>query len=588
MAEGPPYVGPNVTISGTPAAAYNLLIMITLGGSVGTATFKWSTNNGSSWTTGATTGSAVSLGPTGLVVNFAAGTYVINTLCASPTFGWSSAVGTSIVDGGVTWLVMDGGAALDTINGGSVSARNVSIFGCTSGIIVDGTESAKFDNIYAQAPTSGGFAAFWLAQSLTTQSQHYGTLGGVGTNAVFADSLNIYGYPYAIADDGGQLRSFRNANAELSSKGMLFAGAATVYLDTIDLSDGAGTTQLGGAQAQSPNIPAANTGGRYFGAGGSRVVMKSVGFGSITGQAAINVNPGLPSRADYSVLTIEGVLFGGATGPAITGGANLDHFADHGGSTTNYSTNVAMIDAMPASSTFQGQWTYGATYKGFGVNTLPPSVGSGLATAGLRQTAVTDVASSVSTYTCDSGTFPDYVIAVHPHIGGSAITIPAPAAGRHLIVMDEDGTSAANPITLTPTSGTVAGASTFVLQTNNGAVHLVGNAAGTEWDIISQPKALLSRSAAVDVSSGATPAASVYNCDIIQVTGTQTGNQSLTLPSIPGRIWYLDLSGWTGGGHNLFVFTGSNGITLAASVMQAGQLGAIVACVAANTPVRMA
>jgi hypothetical protein len=77
--------GPVVTRTGVTLGEYQFVIEITTGGAVGTAVFRWSTDNGVTWTSGVTTAATVVLGTTGNTANFAAGTYVIAT-----TYSWLS------------------------------------------------------------------------------------------------------------------------------------------------------------------------------------------------------------------------------------------------------------------------------------------------------------------------------------------------------------------------------------------------------------------------------------------------------------------------------------------------------------------
>lgn len=77
--------GPVVTVTGTPLGEYDFVIEITTGGAVATAIFRWSSNGGSTWTTGVTTAATVLLGATGVTANFAAGTYVV-----ASTYAWTS------------------------------------------------------------------------------------------------------------------------------------------------------------------------------------------------------------------------------------------------------------------------------------------------------------------------------------------------------------------------------------------------------------------------------------------------------------------------------------------------------------------
>jgi hypothetical protein len=65
-----------VTFSGTPVGDYKIVIQVTSNGNQSTAVFKWSINSGTDYTTGATASSSgVTLGNTGVVVTFPAGSY---------------------------------------------------------------------------------------------------------------------------------------------------------------------------------------------------------------------------------------------------------------------------------------------------------------------------------------------------------------------------------------------------------------------------------------------------------------------------------------------------------------------------------
>lgn len=95
-----------VTITGVPTADIDGRIEITTGGIVGTAQFSWYTDGGTTpVATGVVTAASVVLGATGLTVNFAAGTYVLND-----TYDWNSYAALS--NGGVPFY---GGTGTDDI-----------------------------------------------------------------------------------------------------------------------------------------------------------------------------------------------------------------------------------------------------------------------------------------------------------------------------------------------------------------------------------------------------------------------------------------------------------------------------------------
>lgn len=99
---------PAVTLTGAATESVSLLIKITLGGAVGTATFSWSPNGGISWTTGVLTAASVVLTGTGLTADFAAGTYTLNNVYSAQT-----ALGFAAASAGVITLSQYQGGLVD-------------------------------------------------------------------------------------------------------------------------------------------------------------------------------------------------------------------------------------------------------------------------------------------------------------------------------------------------------------------------------------------------------------------------------------------------------------------------------------------
>ena len=91
---------PVVTLTGTPTANAQIVIQITAGGVGTAAVFKWSSNGGTSFTTGVSVAAAVALIGTGLVANFAVSppdTYALNNLyTANSTLGFAVAVSAAV------------------------------------------------------------------------------------------------------------------------------------------------------------------------------------------------------------------------------------------------------------------------------------------------------------------------------------------------------------------------------------------------------------------------------------------------------------------------------------------------------------
>jgi phage tail sheath gpL-like len=87
--------GPVVGTSGTPTADREFIVEITTGGALGVAVFKWTNNDGQTYTTGVTAGATVALSD-GVSITMAAGTYVVAetysfSTVAAATFGTATA-----------------------------------------------------------------------------------------------------------------------------------------------------------------------------------------------------------------------------------------------------------------------------------------------------------------------------------------------------------------------------------------------------------------------------------------------------------------------------------------------------------------
>ena len=99
--------------------------------------------------------------------------------------------------------------------------------------------------------------------------------------------------------------------------------------------------------------------------------------------------------------------------------------------------------------------------------------------------SATGVVAKTANYTVDAGGTPDAVVLCDSATGTSAftITMPSAAIGRRLTVKDSGGGAASYNITIaTPSSETIDGSATFVLNINYGAVTLTSD--GTNWFIV--------------------------------------------------------------------------------------------------------
>jgi hypothetical protein len=86
---------------------------------------------------------------------------------------------------------------------------------------------------------------------------------------------------------------------------------------------------------------------------------------------------------------------------------------------------------------------------------------------------------SISGATTLDTTTTDYIVLANSSSAGFTITLPAATSGRKLVIKDSGGSAQTNNITISPASGTIDGASTFVLNNNYQSVDLVSD--GINW-----------------------------------------------------------------------------------------------------------
>lgn len=116
------------------------------------------------------------------------------------------------------------------------------------------------------------------------------------------------------------------------------------------------------------------------------------------------------------------------------------------------------------------------------VGTLTALSVSGLSTLSSGQIVKTRVVTAAGAVTV---TATDYIVIVNKASGASTVVnLPAAgsATGQVYIIKDGKGDAASNNITLTPASGNIDGAATYVISTNYNSTTIVDN--GTQYNVI--------------------------------------------------------------------------------------------------------
>ncbi len=91
--------------------------------------------------------------------------------------------------------------------------------------------------------------------------------------------------------------------------------------------------------------------------------------------------------------------------------------------------------------------------------------------------------SKSANYTIDSGAVKDYAVLVDTTGGVVIVTLPAPTAGRYLIVKDSGGNALVNNITISPHAAeTIDGAASVVMNLNYQSETLISD--GTNWFLV--------------------------------------------------------------------------------------------------------
>jgi hypothetical protein len=254
-------------------------------------------------------------------------------------------------------------------------------------------------------------------------------------------SAGNYGYSFDIDDQSsGKMFLQTVVNGSVINL-MTFAGASGGSSNPI----GIGTTSPANALDVNGSLAIGSYAGTATGASNELIVSGSVGIGSTAPVASL----------DLSQKTDAVALPAGTTGQRPGSPAN---------GMLRYNSTVPQVEAY-----YGGAW-----------NALGGGGGGGGGAISAPVTVPIRVITAAGAVTVSATT--DYYICVNKTSGAATtVNLPAsPATGLMYIIKDCKGDAATNNITVTPASGTIDGASAFVMSTNYQALGVTYN--GTQWN----------------------------------------------------------------------------------------------------------
>jgi len=252
---------PGVTVSGTIPENFGLRIEITTGGSRGTAVFRWSSDNGTSWTSSVTTAASVALGSSGVNADFAAGTYATDNVYQLKITSWADQGGASNTFAQASLMKAPIPRVLTAGRMGLGFDGTQQLMQCTTGLantLLSGNDTAHmilgavhFDSVAADqtmfsfcngAVDTSLYDIFPIASTSKWRFNKRGTTGslvmtegGTPTTGIHVFRINNAGTTVALKVDGSTI--------SLSSSGALDANSLTV--NTLTLA----ATFIAGAEA---------------------------------------------------------------------------------------------------------------------------------------------------------------------------------------------------------------------------------------------------------------------------------------------------------------------------------------------------
>jgi hypothetical protein len=202
--------------------------------------------------------------------------------------------------------------------------------------------------------------------------------------------------------------------------------------------------------------------------------------------ATLTINPGTVVGANTTQNLFNTVAttlnIGGAATTLSIGNASGTATVNGGLTATGTLTGNGTVTLNPANASVSLQPT------GTGSVTINPatvgsinSVNIGATTAGTGRFTSLTIGYRAVTGASATIAAADAIVGVN-YGGACALTLPAVASGKKIIIKDESGAAITNNITITPATGTIDGASNIILNISYGAYTLYSN--GTNWFVI--------------------------------------------------------------------------------------------------------